>query len=216
MGVRGPRPGEEDSFLGPRSPCSPSCPWSPLPQPPTGQDASSLMPTCRPEDTGPLSVPTSAGKDSPQGTALAPLGNLTSEALRTWPQPPLPAHRSCCISTSLFCLPPRVSGLPQASDALSHGPGCGRAPDALFCPLRVSDAGCGPPRMPSSQGLVSVLGPVGPSGLPAGTPGTWVTTARHDDQHSLPWAKRFWVLGTPVSATCSRVTLLHAEHPGGT
>ena len=43
----------------------------------------------------------------PQGMALTPLGNLTSEALGIWPQPPLPAHRSCCIGTSLFCLPPR-------------------------------------------------------------------------------------------------------------
>lgn len=76
-------------------------------------------------DTGPLSMPTGEGTDSPQGTALTPLGPLTPKALRIWPQPPLPAHRSCCVSTSLFCLPPRVSVLPQAPDALSHGPGCG-------------------------------------------------------------------------------------------
>lgn len=184
VGARGPGPGEEDSLLGPRSPCSPSCFWSPLPWPPTGQDASSLMPACRPGDTGPLSVPTGEETDSPRGTALTPLGPLTPKALRIWPQPLLPAHRSCCVSTSLFASLPecRVSHGHRMPRATAQGVVEPRhpllSPSGLRCWVWPSEDA-------QLTGACLSSAPGGPGGLPAGLPGTWAAPASRDDQHSL-------------------------------
>lgn len=53
------------------------------------------------------------------------------------------------------CLPPSPSaGSPTGTGCPEPRPRVWLSPDTLFCPLQVSGAGCGPPRMPSSQGPV--------------------------------------------------------------